>query len=129
MIAADLIPVLGFLASLQVKHFLCDGPLQTKAMVDSKSLYGDLQGVIHAGLHGLGSAITLFAFQFGFMTVLALALIDGLVHYHIDYVKENIVKRASWTSHDAQFWWALSADQMLHHMTYLLIAAIAFTNG
>jgi Protein of unknown function (DUF3307) len=127
MTAQDLIPVLALIASLQAKHFICDGLLQTKVMVDSKSVYGDRMGLVHAALHGIGTALILAVFGFKLSIILGLAVLDMVIHYHVDYAKENIVKRAAWTSHDAKFWWALSADQMLHQFTYLLLPALAFT--
>lgn len=127
MTAYDLIPVLALIASLQAKHFICDGLLQTKAMVDSKSIYGDRMGLVHAAIHGTGTVLILAVFGIQLSLVLGLAVIDMVIHYHVDYAKENIVKRAGWTSHHAKFWWALSADQMLHQFTYLLLVAIVFT--
>jgi hypothetical protein len=127
MAAQYLIPVLALIASLQVKHFLCDGPLQTQAMVVSKSLYGDRMGLVHSALHGIGTLAVLAAFGFSLTLSLGLAALDLVLHYHVDYFKENIVKRAGWTSQDAKFWWALSADQMLHQLTYLFLVGLAFT--
>jgi Protein of unknown function (DUF3307) len=127
MTTQDLIPVLALIACLQAKHFICDGLLQTKAMVDSKSVYGDRMGLVHAALHGIGTVLILAVFGFKFSVVISLAVLDAVIHYHVDYAKENIVKNAGWTSHEAKFWWALSADQMLHQFTYLLLVALAFT--
>ena len=56
--------------------------------------------------------------------VLALAVADMVLHYHIDFTKENIVKIKGWTIAVREFWWALATDQFLHHLTYLAIAAI-----
>ena len=112
--------LLGFIAALQFKHFVADGPLQTLGMVRDKSVYGRLWGLIHAGLHGLGTVFVLVAFGFGAYWLVALA--DAIVHYHIDFAKENFVKRQRLGYADAPFWWAISADQMLHQFTYLVIA-------
>jgi hypothetical protein len=66
---------------------------------------------------------------FGLGTVAAagLALVDAVVHYHIDFSKENLVKRARWTVKDAKFWWALVGDQYLHSVTYVALAAAAMS--
>ena len=114
------------LVLFQVKHFICDGPLQTKAMVDAKSIYGAKLGLTHAGLHGLGTFVVIIISGFDARFAGALALADFVLHYHIDFSKENIVKWQGWTVKNGPFWWALSADQMLHHLTYLAFAAIAF---
>jgi len=40
--------VLLFVLLLQAKHFVCDGPLQTKVMVHDKGIYGQPLGLLHA---------------------------------------------------------------------------------
>lgn len=127
MTQTTLIPIFLLIAALQAKHFIFDGPLQTKAMVISKAIYGDALGIFHAFLHGLGSLVVLAVSGLNLSLLLSLAVLDFVVHYHVDYGKENIVRRAGLTTQDAQFWWALSADQMLHQFTYLFIAMLAFT--
>ncbi len=116
--------VLLLVLALQTKHFICDGPLQTKAMVDGKSIYGNRLGLLHAGLHGLGTLVALMWFGLGWTLVLALAAADMAIHYHIDFTKENIVKRCGWTVATREFWWALATDQFLHHLTYLAIVLV-----
>jgi Protein of unknown function (DUF3307) len=121
--APETLTLLVLLAGFQVKHFICDGPLQSKAMVDAKSIYGAKLGLVHAAVHGIGTYVVL-----AFVTPLAavLAIADFVIHYHIDFSKENIVKAQGWTVKDGPFWWALSADQMLHQLTYLGLLAFAF---
>jgi Protein of unknown function (DUF3307) len=121
--APDTLTLLVLLAGFQVKHFICDGPLQSKVMVDAKSIYGAKLGLVHAGVHGIGTYVVL-----AFVTPLAavLAIADFVIHYHIDFSKENIVKAQGWTVKDGPFWWALSADQMLHQLTYLGLLAFSF---
>jgi hypothetical protein len=109
---------------LQIKHFICDGPLQTKAMVDGKAIYGNRLGLLHAGIHGLGTIIALAWFGLDWTLVFSLAVADMVLHYHIDFAKENIVRIKGWTIAVREFWWALATDQFLHHLTYLAIAAI-----
>jgi hypothetical protein len=121
-LAPQILQLLLLLVGLQIKHFICDGPLQTKSMVDAKSIYGAKLGLVHAGLHGIGTYMV-FALVSPLAGVLAAA--DFVVHYHFDFTKENIVKRQGWTFKDAPFWWALSADQMLHQLTYLALVAYA----
>jgi hypothetical protein len=121
-----LIAVLGAVAVLQFKHFICDGPLQTYGMVRDKGFYGRPLGLAHAALHGLGTLIGLgaaTAASWGLVAILALA--DFVVHYHVDFTKETVLRRAGWTNSDAQFWWAFAADQMLHQLTYLVLIYFA----
>ena len=119
--------VLVFLVLFQVKHFICDGPLQTSAMVRDKGFYGRRLGLLHAGIHGSGALVALLLFGLPLKLALSLALLDFAVHYHVDFSKEQIVRRAGWTTSVSQFWWALSADQMIHQLTYLLLAYLVFT--
>lgn len=114
------------IAALQVKHFICDGPLQTLAMVQGKSHYGRPIGLLHALIHAVGTAVVLTGFGVPLALVLKLALLDGALHYHIDFTKENTVKMQGWKASDGPFWWAFTADQTLHHMSYVLLAWLAF---
>jgi hypothetical protein len=119
--------VLGLIALLQFKHFICDGPLQTSQMVQQKSIYAAPIGILHSALHGLGSGVVLFFFAPSLAVAVGLAFIDFLVHYHIDYLKENIIKYFRWDFQDSKFWWALNADQTLHQFTYLGLVALLVT--
>ncbi len=112
-------------AALQVKHFICDGPLQTRAMVEAKGHYGRPLGLLHSLIHAVGTVLVLAGFGFSATPVLLLGLLDLAIHYHVDFSKENVVRKAGWTPAQASFWWALSADQMAHQLTYLLIAWLA----
>lgn len=125
--SSQILTVLFLVVAFQLKHFICDGLLQTKAMVKSKSKYGDGLGLIHAGIHGMGTAVILLLWRPVGMAVLGLAVLDFLLHYHVDFAKENIVKRAGWTIADAKYWWALSADQTLHQLTYVTLTYAALT--
>ncbi len=118
--------LLVFLILFQIKHFIADGPLQTKAMVDEKSTYGAPLGLVHAGIHAIGTFIAAWLALGGLQWALTLAIGDGIIHYHVDFTKENIVKRVGWTVADGPFWWALTADQMAHQLTYIFLAWITF---
>jgi hypothetical protein len=126
-IGTDLATVLLLVVALQVKHMVCDGPLQTLRMVKDKSRYGAPHGLLHAAIHGGGTLIVLAGFGVSLGLVAALAALDTVLHYHIDFTKENIVKKAGWSTDDGPFWWALTADQSLHHMTYVMLAWLAIT--
>ena len=120
-----LIHVLLIVAALQVKHFICDGPLQTRAMVEAKGHYGRPLGLLHSFIHAVGTVLVLAGFGFAASLVLLLGVLDLVIHYHVDFTKENVVRKAGWTPSHGPFWWALSADQTAHQLTYLLIAYIA----
>ena len=111
--------VLVLFTGFQLKHFICDGPLQTLGMVLAKSHYGRPLGLLHPAIHGVGTlAVLLVA---GTASAVIFALADFVIHYHIDFAKENFVKRMGWNTSNGPFWWALSADQGLHQLTYLAL--------
>lgn len=123
---APLSSALLLLLALQAKHFICDGPLQTLRMVQSKSHYGWPLGLLHAGIHLAATAGVLLGFGVPAALALKLAAAEGVLHYHIDFTKENVVKTLGWTVKDAPYWWALTLDQTLHHMTYVGLVWLIF---
>jgi hypothetical protein len=105
------------------KHFLIDFPLQTKFQYSNKGTYGHPGGILHAGLHGIGTYICIF--WFAPVVAIYLALADMFVHYHIDWAKMNLNSKLGWspTTHE-QFWWLLGLDQYLHAVTYVVFVAL-----
>ena len=114
--------ILLLLALLQVKHALCDGPLQTRWMVEQKGGYGRPGGLAHAGLPGAGSFLALLVFGMAALPSLLLAAGDMLVHYHADYAKERLNRRNGWSTQTPAFWWLMMGDQLIHQLTYLALA-------
>lgn len=111
---------------LFVKHFICDFPLQANPwLYRNKDNYMHPGGIVHAGLHGLGTLIVLAPFIGGL--AIQLAIFDMLVHYHIDWAKMNIGKRYDLQPNNSEhFWILLGFDQLLHHVTYFMIIYFAF---
>ena len=111
--------VLCLLLGLFTKHFVVDFPLQVAYQYKNKGTYGHPGGILHAGLHAAGTYLVLYWFA-GPIVAMFLALIDGLIHYHIDWAKMNLNKKLGWgpTTHK-QFWWLLGVDQFLHALTYI----------
>lgn len=103
---------------LFTKHFIVDFPLQTKFQYSNKGSYLHPGGLLHAFLHGCGTY-----FCFAWYAPLAagyLAIVDIVIHYHIDWAKVNLNSKFGWgpTTHE-QFWWLLGFDQYLHALTYI----------
>ena len=46
------------------------------------------------------------------------------MHYHIDWLKEQIVYRRQFRPEQSVFWWTFGIDQWLHQLTYVGIAAV-----
>jgi len=116
--------VLLGLAAFAVKHFFCDFSLQTARMVQQKGHYGHVGGLQHAGIHTAGTAIVLLALTVDPVIATVLAFLDGVVHYHVDWVKEQMVRRLKFTPDDSAFWIWLGLDQLMHYLTYIAILAI-----
>ncbi len=117
--------ILLMLLALQIKHVLCDGPLQTLRMVKDKAFYGKPHGLLHGLIHCAGSFIIFVMWGLPLVSAVGLALLDGVIHYHIDFTKENVVKAMGWSYADGPYWWAIITDQTLHHMTALLLVWLA----
>jgi hypothetical protein len=116
--------VLMLVAGLQIKHMVFDGPAQTRWMLAEKGIYGATGGLVHSGNHLIGSLVVLLVLGFPWLTAMVIAAGDGVIHYHIDFFKEQIVKARKLTPADQGFWWTLAIDQSLHHMTYIAMVAI-----
>ena len=54
----------------------------------------------------------------------AILAAEFAVHYHVDWLKEQINKRRALTFNDARYWWVFGADQLTHQMTYVVILAV-----
>lgn len=99
---------------LFTKHFFFDFLLQTQYQFLNKGKYGHFGGILHSGLQGLGTFIILGPIA---------ALIDFVVHYHVDWAKVQINSRYGWKADTSEkFWWLLGFDQYLHTLTYLGLA-------
>jgi len=112
---AELIILL--LALFGIKHFICDFSLQFSYMIADKGIYGARGGIEHALCHALGTWFVLLPI-FGMLGMLP-ALVDGILHYHIDWTKQQLNR--GYTPADREFWIWLGADQALHYLTYILI--------
>lgn len=116
--------ILVIFTILQIKHFLADFVFQTDRMVREKGIYGHLHGVYHSLIHSLGTflAFSLINVKFGTLA----AIIDFVLHYHIDWAKININRHRGLTTQDREFWIWLGLDQMAHQLTYILLVGGIF---
>lgn len=111
---------------LFVKHFVCDFPLQTSPwMYRNKGIYFHPGGIAHSAVHALGTWLVL-VFFIGEQAWLY-ALLDFIVHYHIDWAKLQLNKRYGLRPDNSNwFWILLGLDQLAHHITYFVIIYYAF---
>lgn len=122
---------LALLVAYQLKHFLCDFPLQGTYML------GKFKGgtawikplAAHASVHAaatfLIAIVALWSTSYGLPIALGLAAADFSVHFVVDRLKASPALGGRWKPDNKFFWWALGADQMAHHLThYAIIATI-----
>lgn len=118
------IEILFILGALFIKHFIVDFPLQSHPdQYKNKGTYGHPGGILHAGLHAIGTFICLIFFT-PIQIACILSLVDGILHYHIDWSKMNLNKKLGYgaTTYEG-FWILLGLDQLLHSLTYIGIVA------
>ncbi len=92
--------ILLVLLILEIKHFICDYPLQRRYQLENKGKYGHFGGILHAGIHSVGTA---FAFLVITPTLGIAALIlvgEFVIHYHIDWAKQQLMARSKATVSD-----------------------------
>ena len=111
----------------QIKHFLCDYPLQTQYMLKKGADRGWINPlVLHCVVHGLGTLFILVIISvFHPITVsvfVNLVLLDFTSHFVIDRIKATYKSSVDKPS----FWYALGLDQMCHHLIHILILYIVF---
>ena len=117
-------PVLAVLLSLvlfEIKHFLCDFVFQTSNQVRAKGFYGKLGGIKHAGLHAIGSVPALLVLTYSPLAILAVVIVEFVVHYHVDWTKARVDASQGWTIADQKYWIVFGLDQFIHQMTYVAI--------
>jgi hypothetical protein len=102
---------------LFVKHWYVDFVLQTDEMVRSKAIYGSAYGILHSLQHA-AFTLCLLLLATSAPVAIILAVIDGLVHYHIDWAKMNYGCR---DIQNPKFWNHLGLDQLAHAITYITI--------
>lgn len=104
---------------LQIKHLLVDWLFQTQIEIQEKGTYAKLGGLIHSGEHALGTYIVCLLFT---PLALYLAVLDFILHYHIDWLKSNLTNCLKVSPTHKTYWFLMGADQTLHQFTYLLLA-------
>jgi len=112
---------LVLLSWLTLKHFIVDFPLQTQRMIDEKGHYGQLGGIVHAMLHAVGTFLVMI-WVLDFTSAVVIGLLDGIIHYHVDWLKQNVTRGL--TPADKDFWIWLGWDQWTHQATYIFIVGI-----
>lgn len=111
--------VLVLFCLLQVKHMFADYFFQTPKMLSGRGEYMHVGRAQHAGVHIIGSAIAFWIIGASSMFILALAVIEWIVHFNIDWAKARYSDAKSLSPDQAGFWRAAGVDQALHQLTYV----------
>lgn len=116
--------LLGF-AALSVKHTIGDYFLQTPYQFQHKGIYGHPGGLLHSGIHVV-LTLPVFLILPPASLLLALAILTGefIVHYHLDWTKEHLIKRYELTQKDPWYWHLFGLDQLGHLLTYVVIIGV-----
>ena len=116
--------VIVVMTVLQLKHFLFDYVLQTPFQFRNKGTYGHFGGVLHSGMHAIGTIAAFFVIPPGWALGAAIMVGEFIVHYHVDWSKEQTLRRLKLTTTDAWYWRIYGADQLAHQLTYVVITAL-----
>lgn len=110
---------------LMLKHAVADFYLQSSYQYLNKGTYGHPGGIIHSAIHvALTPLVYLVIAPASLLLVLGIAASEFVLHYHIDWLKEQIVRGNGWTMQDRGCWYALGTDQFVHGLTYLALVAV-----
>lgn len=117
------------LVAFQIKHFICDYPLQNSYMLGKMGRENWILPLLsHSGVHSLGTFIIVSFINIKLAFLLALA--DLILHFTIDRLKASPNIGNRWGIDKPYFWWALGLDQMAHHLiNYLFIFIILYYGG
>lgn len=111
------------LCLLQIKHLFADFFLQTPKMLSGRNEYLHVGRAQHAGVHALGSVAVFVIMGASVDFIVAICLLEWVVHFHIDYGKAHYSEKKELTPQNAVFWRAMGTDQCLHQLTYVAMTA------
>lgn len=114
--------ILFLLFLLQTKHYYADFAIQTYQQTVRKGIYRDPVGISHSVDHVYTTLIALLIFNIVFplsaASIILVAFIEGIIHYHIDWLKvhygcKDLTKPL--------FWNQFGIDQLAHQITYIIM--------
>lgn len=122
-------PILLAFVVLSVKHTIGDYFLQTSYQYVNKGIYGHPGGLLHSGIH-VALTIPVFLLLPPSSLLVAVGLLVGefIVHYHLDWSKEQLVKKHDLTQTNPWFWHVFGLDQLGHLLTYVVIIAVLISS-
>ena len=115
-----MIESLLLLWGLFVKHAIADLAMQSFRTPGDKSNLRNPKGWIHAGDHSILTFLVVLIGTFNFTNAIAIAILDYVLHFMIDFVKTVIIKKYKWNTNQRQYWITQSIDQIAHFSCYLI---------
>lgn len=113
------------LSLLQIKHWYADFWIQSYKQTVYKGIYGHPIGFSHTLEQVIGTLIALclssFFIPITATVVLLMAILDMIIHYHVDFVK---MKYGTKDSKTTRYWREFGLDQFAHQLTYIIITYI-----
>ena len=117
-----MLEIFTLLVLFQLKHFICDYPLQNTFMLGKFKKEGwELPLLAHTGVHFIGTFLICVLFSGSFWLAVGLATLDLVIHFIVDRLKAHPDIGGRFKPEQPEFWWCLGADQSAHHLTHYLI--------
>lgn len=117
--------LLTLMILFQIKHFICDYPLQTPYMLGKLQRTDWIKPLLaHASVHGLGTFLIVAYFNLPIAFILAVA--DVVLHFVVDRLKASPDIGGHFSIDNKYFWWCLGLDQMAHQLTYVAFIVTIF---
>ena len=113
------------LSLLFIKHWYIDFVDQSMEEVTQKGIYGAWLGIRHSLKHAVGTLVVFGIMGESVIGAIILAILDGVLHYHIDWAKMNWGNRDITTN---AFWAHLGLDQLAHSLVYLGLVYLVLVN-
>ncbi len=117
--------ILLLLLFLQVKHWYADFKIQTYMQTVKKGVWLNPIGISHSLDHIASSLIAIliasFFINFSLALGILVSLIEGLLHYFIDFIK---VKYGCKDNTKPAFWNQFGLDQLAHQACYLIMVFV-----
>ncbi len=113
--------VFTLLIIFQIKHFICDFPLQREYMLRKTKAGWDFVPplALHCAVHAVFTFCIVMIFK---PQLWWLAGVDFIIHFTMDRIKSGPRYLGRFNDRDKPgFWNALGFDQMIHHFTHYSI--------
>ena len=105
---------------LQAKHCYADFVIQTYQQTVRKGIYRDPIGISHSVDHIWTTLVAMLIYTMFFplpaSAIFFVAFVEGIVHYHIDWIKVHFGIK---DSTKPAFWAQFGYDQLAHQVTYI----------